>query len=80
MHGGRIVEMGPRDEVLSSPRHSYTQRLMQAVPIADVDVKRDLSMVLSEHKMPDPIRNVSVIDEVLKYEDVGHEHIVALNY
>lgn len=80
MHGGRIVEMGPRDEVLSSPRHSYTQRLMQAVPIADVDVQRDLSMVLSEHKMPDPIRNVSVIEDVLKYEDVGHEHIVAVNY
>ncbi|MBD1556276.1 ABC transporter ATP-binding protein [Vibrio sp. S9_S30] len=80
MHGGRIVEMGPRDEVLSSPRHSYTQRLMQAVPIADVDVKRDLSMVLSEHEMPDPIRSVSVIDETLKYRDVGHEHIVAVNY
>lgn len=80
MHGGRIVEMGPRDEVLSSPRHSYTQRLMQAVPIADVNVKRDLTSVLSQHKMPDPIRETSVVDEALHYEQVGNGHIVAMNY
>ncbi|CCN73273.1 ABC transporter ATP-binding protein [Vibrio nigripulchritudo] len=80
MHGGRIVEMGPRDEVLSSPRHSYTQRLMQAVPIADVNVKRDLTSVLSQHKMPDPIRETSAVDEALHYEQVGNGHIVAMNY
>jgi ABC-type glutathione transport system ATPase component len=32
MSKGRIVEIGTRDEVLNSPRHPYTQRLIAAVP------------------------------------------------
>ncbi|HEX2836760.1 MAG TPA: ATP-binding cassette domain-containing protein, partial [Phycisphaerales bacterium] len=32
MQAGKIVETGPRDEVLSNPRHPYTQRLLAAVP------------------------------------------------
>src|SRR5271155_2529497 len=32
MQSGRIVEMGPAEQVLSSPRHPYTQSLIAAVP------------------------------------------------
>lgn len=32
MQAGKIVETGPRDEVLSTPNHPYTQRLLAAVP------------------------------------------------
>ena len=32
IHDGRIVEHGPRDEVLGAPRDVYTQRLIAAVP------------------------------------------------
>jgi peptide/nickel transport system permease protein len=32
MYGGRIVECGPVDAVLGSPRHPYTQRLLACVP------------------------------------------------
>jgi oligopeptide/dipeptide ABC transporter ATP-binding protein len=32
MYGGRIVESGTRDQLFSSPRHPYTQRLLRAVP------------------------------------------------
>jgi peptide/nickel transport system ATP-binding protein len=32
MYGGHIVETGPAEEVLSSPRHPYTQLLLSAVP------------------------------------------------
>jgi peptide/nickel transport system ATP-binding protein len=32
MHGGRIVEQGSTDQVLNSPRHEQTRRLLQAVP------------------------------------------------
>ena len=32
MHGGQLVEVGPTDEVVHSPRHEYTRTLMAAVP------------------------------------------------
>jgi ABC-type glutathione transport system ATPase component len=32
MHAGRIVETGPTDDVLASPQHDYTRRLLSAVP------------------------------------------------
>jgi peptide/nickel transport system ATP-binding protein len=32
MYGGHIVETGPAEEVLQSPRHPYTQLLLSAVP------------------------------------------------
>ncbi len=32
MQRGQLVEVGPADAVLSSPRHPYTQELMAAVP------------------------------------------------
>jgi peptide/nickel transport system ATP-binding protein len=32
LHGGRIVEDGPADEVLRTPKHSYTCRLVAAAP------------------------------------------------
>ncbi|MBL8876124.1 MAG: ABC transporter ATP-binding protein [Phycisphaerae bacterium] len=35
MNGGRIVEEGPANRVLSSPRDEYTKRLLSAVPVAD---------------------------------------------
>jgi peptide/nickel transport system ATP-binding protein len=35
MQSGRIVEEGPTDQVWSSPRDPYTQRLLAAIPIAD---------------------------------------------
>lgn len=32
---GKIVEIGTRNEVLQTPRHEYTQRLLSAVPVPD---------------------------------------------
>jgi len=33
MYAGRIVEIGPTQEVLDNPAHPYTERLIQCVPI-----------------------------------------------
>ncbi len=33
MHGGRIVETGPTDEVYDHPAHSYTKALLAAIPL-----------------------------------------------
>lgn len=32
MYKGKIVEIGTRDDVIRSPRHEYTKRLLEAVP------------------------------------------------
>jgi peptide/nickel transport system ATP-binding protein len=32
MEGGRVVEQGPAEEILTRPKHSYTQMLIGAVP------------------------------------------------
>ncbi|MDH4273579.1 MAG: ABC transporter ATP-binding protein [Gammaproteobacteria bacterium] len=40
MYLGRIVEHGPVEQILSAPRHPYTQALLSAVPTLDQDIKR----------------------------------------
>lgn len=36
MYAGKIVEVGPTDQVMSSPKHPYTQALLRSVPTLDV--------------------------------------------
>ena len=40
MYLGQIVEMGTPAQVLGNPRHDYTRRLLDAVPIADPTKRR----------------------------------------
>jgi len=44
MYLGRIVEIGPTQEIFENPRHPYTQALLKAIPEPDPDrmVARDL--------------------------------------
>jgi peptide/nickel transport system ATP-binding protein len=37
---GRIVESGPTDQVLSRPRHQYTQTLLASIPLPDPRMQR----------------------------------------
>ena len=32
MHQGRLVEIGPTEEVVGSPRDDYTRSLLEAIP------------------------------------------------
>ncbi len=40
MQDGKLVEIGPRAEVLGNPREEYTRRLIAAVPVPDPDEQR----------------------------------------
>lgn len=54
MYLGRIVEMGPTRQVFSSPRHPYTEALLSAVPMLDLDAIRKKRIVL-RGEIPNPI-------------------------
>jgi len=41
MHKGRIVEIGPADEVCERPRDAYTEELLAAVPVPDPRLARE---------------------------------------
>jgi len=40
MYLGKIVEMGPTEEILARPQHPYTRALLSAVPVPDPSIRR----------------------------------------
>jgi oligopeptide/dipeptide ABC transporter ATP-binding protein len=52
MYFGRLVETGPTEDILSTPRHPYTQALLSAVPVPDPAGQR--SRIVLEGEMPSP--------------------------
>ena len=54
MHKGRLVEVGPRDQILRAPQQDYTRRLLAAVPVpnpAEQRVRRETRDRLLEEQL-----------------------------
>jgi glutathione transport system ATP-binding protein len=75
MYLGQIVELGSRRSVFESPQHSYTRRLLSAVPIADPERAR--VPVRIEGEIPSPVRPVGQEPVINPLREIEPGHFVA---
>ena len=54
MYLGRIVERGPAETVLNSPRHPYSEALLSAVPVPNPVTQRERTRIVLEGDIPSP--------------------------
>ena len=54
MYLGKIVEMSDYASIFKDPLHPYTKALLSAIPVPNVDIKRDERIIL-EGDVPSPI-------------------------
>ena len=75
LHLGQVVELGERRAVFDSPQHSYTRKLLSAVPVADPSQRRERTLLQGD--ILSPIRKVGDEPEHLPLVQVASGHFVA---
>ncbi|MBZ9820304.1 ABC transporter ATP-binding protein [Mesorhizobium sp. CA4] len=77
MYLGQIVEIGRRDQVFSNPRHPYTRRLIEAVPVPDPSRRRTRFARL-DREIPSATRRIGESVPKLLLKDFGGGHLAAV--
>ena len=75
MYLGQIVEIGPRSAIFENPQHSYTKRLLDAVPIADPRARRERPLITGE--IPSPVWAPGTAPERVELVEVTPGHFAA---
>jgi ABC-type glutathione transport system ATPase component len=73
MYLGEIVEIGPRDAVMSNPQHPYTQRLIAAVP-SGIPGRMPVPGILG--KPESTVKPIGYRPPVVSFEEVTSGHFV----
>ncbi len=71
VYAGQIVEIGQAAAVLSTPRHSYTRRLISAVPSIN---RRNEDFSLDTRQVPSLVRPLSFEPEPARWRTYGVDH------
>ncbi|MEW6630721.1 MAG: ABC transporter ATP-binding protein, partial [Pseudomonadota bacterium] len=77
MYLGQIVEIGSRDQVFSNPRHPYTRRLIEAVPVPD-PARRRARFARLDREIPSATRRIGESVPKLALKDFGSGHLAAV--
>ena len=75
MYLGQVVELGPRSAIFENPTHSYTKRLLDAVPIADPRQRRERPLLTGE--IPSPRWEQGTSPELVNLVEIEPGHFVA---
>jgi len=75
MYLGQIVEIGPRSAIFENPQHSYTKRLLDAVPIADPRARRERPLITGE--IPSPVWAPGTAPKRVDLVEISPGHLAA---
>jgi peptide/nickel transport system ATP-binding protein len=73
MYAGQIVEIGDAASVLSSPQHSYTRRLIAAVPAIE---RRRQRFTVDMTQVPSLVKPVGYEPPPARWREIGPDHRV----